>query len=171
MKFLPLIVCAIVAALIVTSAAQGHLVAKPKNDTLKARLHSQTVNLGHARYVCNRGANQHKRWSCHAVKWLTTERNETLRKIAYADAGYWGSIQIYYATRLATEFPGNHWPNCPDPFDGTGASWVDTVRCENRGMFEKYGLPTAWLDSAGFFRCGLQFHPMWERHYGRKFCP
>jgi hypothetical protein len=36
------------------------------------------------------------------------------------------------------------------------------VACENGGD---------WLDSPGYYRCGLQFDPMWERHYGRRFCP
>lgn len=44
---------------------------------------------------------------------------------------------------------------------GPGHSWYDTVGCENGG---------SWLDSPGFYRCGLQFDPMWERVYGR-LCP
>lgn len=53
------------------------------------------------------------------------------------------------------------WPNCPDPWDGGGASWQDTVNCENSGN---------WLDSPGPYRCGLQFAPSWESRFGR-LCP
>jgi hypothetical protein len=53
------------------------------------------------------------------------------------------------------------WPNCPDPWDGGGHSWQDTVNCENNGN---------WLDSPGPYRCGLQFAPSWERRFGR-LCP
>lgn len=74
----------------------------------------------------------------------------------------WAEIQIRYANLIAVASAGDPWPNCPDPHDGSGASWHDTVRCENGG---------SWLDSPGYYRCGLQFDPMWERHYGRRFCP
>jgi hypothetical protein len=53
------------------------------------------------------------------------------------------------------------WPNCPDPYDHAGDSWYDTVGCENGG---------SWLDSPGYYRCGLQFAPSWETKYGR-LCP
>ena len=62
-----------------TSTAQAHLVAKPKGDTLKARLASQKVNLGHAKYVCRHGANAHKKWACKAKVWLKREHDETMR--------------------------------------------------------------------------------------------
>lgn len=61
-----------------TSTAQAHLVTKPKGDSMKARLASQTENLKHAKYVCRHGGGDHKRWSCKAVAWLTRERTETL---------------------------------------------------------------------------------------------
>ena len=60
-----------------TSTAQAHLVTKPKGETLKYRLASQTENLAHAKYVCRRGKGDHKRWSCKAVAWLTSERKRT----------------------------------------------------------------------------------------------
>ncbi len=50
----------------------------PAESTAKSTLSSQTENLAHARYVCNRGAKAHRRWACKAVGWLTRERNETL---------------------------------------------------------------------------------------------
>jgi hypothetical protein len=61
---------------------------------------------------------------------------------------------------IARESGGDPWPMCPDPFDG-GGSWNDTVACENSGN---------WYDSAGYYRCGLQFDPIWERRFGR-LCP
>lgn len=73
---------------------------------------------------------------------------------------YWIGRQIYAATVIGRESAGDPWPNCPDPFDG-GGSWDATVACENGGD---------WLDSPGYFRCGLQFEPMWERRFGR-LCP
>lgn len=69
--------------------------------------------------------------------------------------------QIWAGNILGRESSGDPWPNCPDPWDGSGASWTDTVGCENSGN---------WLDSPGYYRCGLQFDPMWERRFGR-LCP
>ena len=70
------------------------------------------------------------------------------------------SKQIWAANILGRESSGDPWPNCPDPYDG-GGSWYDTVACENTGN---------WLDSPGYYRCGLQFDPGWERRFGR-LCP
>jgi len=70
------------------------------------------------------------------------------------------SKQIRVANIIGAQSAGDPWPNCPDPFDG-GGSWYATVGCENGG---------SWLDSPGYYRCGLQFDPMWERKYG-KLCP
>lgn len=80
-KLLLTVVALSVLATATGSTAQAYLQAKPKDRSNKAILASQTVNLKHARYVCNNGANAHKRWACHAVKWLTRERNETLAKM------------------------------------------------------------------------------------------
>lgn len=71
------------------------------------------------------------------------------------------TAQIRAATIIGRESRGDPWPNCPDPFDGGGHTWADTVNCENGG---------SWRDSPGFYRCGLQFHPDWERRFGR-LCP
>lgn len=73
----------------------------------------------------------------------------------------WRAKQIAAAETIAQESAGDPWPNCSDPYDGSGASWDDTVNCENGGD---------WLDSPGYFRCGLQFEPMWEARFGR-LCP
>lgn len=72
----------------------------------------------------------------------------------------WAARQIAAAEAIARSSGGDPWPNCPDPYDG-GGSWQATVDCENGGN---------WLDSPGFYRCGLQFDPHWETVYGR-LCP
>jgi hypothetical protein len=41
--------------------------------------------------------------------------------------------QIRAAEILGSQSEGDPWPNCPDPYDGSGASWNDTVACENGG--------------------------------------
>jgi hypothetical protein len=82
---------------------------------------------------------------------------EPRRVLAAVD---WRARQIAAAEVIGRESTGDPWPNCPDPFDG-GGSWDDTVQCENGG---------SWLDTPGFYRCGLQFDPMWERRFGR-LCP
>jgi hypothetical protein len=83
----------------------------------------------------------------------------------------WATVQIRYATLIAEASGGDPWPNCPDPYDGSGAAWWNpnypadkgtTLGCENGG---------SWYDSPGYYRCGLQFDPGWEYKYGRKFCP
>ena len=71
------VVVAVVGGGCGTTTAQAYLVAKPSGNTLSERLKSQTINLKHARYVCNHGANASKRWSCKAVKWLQREWHET----------------------------------------------------------------------------------------------
>jgi hypothetical protein len=88
---------------------------------------------------------------------------------------WWVRRQIEVATLLGKDGDAqgtDPWPNCPDPYDHQGHSWRDTLKCENRAYAEIYGVwnPKAWLDSPGYFRCGLQFEPRWERRYG-KLCP
>jgi hypothetical protein len=153
--------------LLAANTAQSHLVTKPKNDTARATLQSQTENVKHARYVCRRGDGITRRWHCMARSWLVSERKETLRRIdPYLGVSYWTAIQIRFATKLAYASGADPWPNCPDPGprdnQGPGHSWYDTVNCENGGN---------WLDSPGYYRCGLQFDPGWETHYGVRFCP
>jgi hypothetical protein len=80
-------------------------------------------------------------------------------RVTYS-VGYWEQRQIAAAESIGRSSSKDPWPNCPDPFDG-GGSWYDTVACENGG---------SWLDSPGYYRCGLQFDPAWERVYGR-LCP
>jgi hypothetical protein len=73
----------------------------------------------------------------------------------------WRARQIAAAEVIGRESAGDPWPNCPDPYDGSGASWDDTANCENGGR---------WHDSPGYYRCGLQFDPDWETRFGR-LCP
>jgi hypothetical protein len=146
------------------TGAGAHLVTKPEGESLQHRLASQQENLAHAWYVCREGARQHKRWACHAIGWLQREIRET-RQAMVPPTPWWITKQIRSAQHLAQHSGADPWPNCPDPGprdnQGPGHSWSDTVACENGG---------SWLDSPGYYRCGLQFDPMWERVYGR-LCP
>lgn len=66
------------AALVGAAPAAAHLPYKTKNDTLREQLRVQRLNLAHARYVCKQGANEHKRWACHASRgWLREEVGDT----------------------------------------------------------------------------------------------
>jgi len=155
--------------LLAANTAQSHLVTKSnaKHDTAENILAKQTKNLAHVSYVCRRGKGTTRRWHCLARRWLIRERKESLQRVnPYHSAGYWANVQILYATKLARDSRADPWPNCPDPGprdnQGAGHSWHDTVACENGGN---------WLDSPGYYRCGLQFDPGWETHYGVRFCP
>ena len=112
---------------------------------------------------------------CWHLKWSSAEdrcyrhrqgyrwHKERVERLTIPDppsTSWWITKQIAAATHLAAHSAGDPWPNCPDPGDGSG-SWQDTVTCENGGN---------WLDSPGYYRCGLQFDPGWERVYGR-LCP
>lgn len=144
--------------------AHAHLLRLPDNPSqsvLENRAASQAENLAHCRYVARHGGGKNQAWHAHCVKWVTIELLETRRALRPAVTD-WAAIQMHYGNRLAADSAGDPWPNCPDPHDGSGSSWYDTVQCENGG---------SWLDSPGYYRCGLQFDPMWERHYRRRFCP
>jgi|SRR5688572_26321721 len=41
--------------------------------------------------------------------------------------------QIKAAEIIGSQSAGDPWPNCPDPYDGSGASWEDTADCESDG--------------------------------------
>ena len=88
-------------------------------------------------------------------------RLERVRRMEDQCTPWYVTKQIWAGNILGRESAGDPWPNCPDPYDGGGYSWTDTVNCENGGN---------WLDSPGFYRCGLQFHPNWETRFGR-LCP
>lgn len=116
------------------------------------------------------------RWKVWEVPYLAYVIEQTVTWIHDArDASsrctpWYVTKQIWAGNILGRESAGDPWPNCPDPWDGSGSTWMDTVACENRRYFELYGYPRAFLDSPGFYRCGLQFHPDWERRFGR-LCP
>jgi hypothetical protein len=144
--------------------AHAHLVRypdHPQKSVLENREASQQKNLKHARYVARHGANRNQRWHRQAVRWISEELLETRRTLR-PKVTDWAAIQMHYGRRIALASAGDPWPNCADPFDGSGASWQRLVNCENGG---------SWLDSPGYYRCGIQADPMWERYYGRRFCP
>jgi hypothetical protein len=101
------IILVAVAALVGAAPASAHLVAHPKCKSLACREASQKQNLAHARYVCDHGAHQEKRWSCHATKWLKRELKKTeavLHPVVVASSqkylhesglGPWGCIHRY----------------------------------------------------------------------------
>lgn len=66
-----------IAALLGAGPASAHLVSKPDCDTLKCRLATQQQNLGHVKYVSEKGGGYHKSWAKQTVGWLTKELNET----------------------------------------------------------------------------------------------
>lgn len=99
---------------------------------------------------------QHRPW----VIRVRRDRLAALRARASRCAPWYVTTQIRVATIIGPMHV-DAWPNCPDPFDSRSYTWTDTVRCENGG---------SWLDSPGYYRCGLQFDPGWERRYGR-LCP
>jgi hypothetical protein len=154
--------------------AQSHLLTRSdETKQLKTRERSQETNLAHAAgttRLCERlkEHNAECRWHRRAVIWLSRELNQTRAAMASraravsSSIGYWISRQISAAERIAEVSGGDPWPNCPDPYDGSGASWYDTVRCENSG---------SWMDSPGYYRCGIQADPAWERRFGYLFCP
>lgn len=146
--------------------AHAHLVRvpdKPGASLLEQREASQAENLKHARYVARHGAGRNQVWHRKAARWLERELAET-RALRRPRIPWYVTKQIAVAEKLGATGDREEtdpWPNCPDPYDHAGHSWTDTVNCENGG---------SWLDSPGYYRCGLQFDPMWERQYGR-LCP
>jgi hypothetical protein len=149
-------------ATIAPSISEAHLVKKAKNKTLSERLNTQEENLSHSKYVAKRGAGANRIWHSAAVRWVGREYRESLAKRVTTTLEYWINKQIAAATHLAKNSSLDPWPNCSDPY-WNGGTWQDTVNCENSGN---------WLDTNyyDFYRCGLQFHPMWEKVYGR-LCP
>jgi hypothetical protein len=98
-------------------------------------------------------------WYRAALRWHT-DLYERYKSKLVPKIDYWVAKQMRVAALIAQGSGGDPWPNCPDPYDG-GGSWQNTVNCENGGN---------WYDSPGYYRCGLQFDPGWERKYGR-LCP
>jgi hypothetical protein len=151
-----------------TQDAGAHLIRvapKPSRSMLENRAARQAESYAHAKYVCRHGARANQRWHCAAKVWIRREWNETmnlLRPATLPTYASWVAVQMKYATLIAQASSRDPWPNCGDPFDGSGASWQTLVNCENGG---------SWYDSPGYYRCGIQADPMWERHYRVRFCP
>lgn len=103
-------------------------------------------------------------WRDDKIRWAKGKHHRAQEKSSLCVPWYI-TKQINIAWKIANESQGDPWPNCPDPGprdnQGPGHSWYDTVACENGG---------SWLDSPGYYRCGLQFDPGWETVYGR-LCP
>jgi hypothetical protein len=119
-----------------TSTAQAHLVTKPKGETLKHRLASQTENLAHAKYVCNNGKGKTKAWHCHAaVKpgWLAKERTETYR-IMYPP------VPTGTPQQIICQVFGVHCQAA-----------ISVARCETGGTFSVYAKNGQYL---GLFQMG-----------------
>lgn len=134
--------------------------AGPERWAMRYRRAQRRYRVEHRRFVLeqrHRRRVQRELRHARAARLLQSHDAEP----AAGSVGYWRARQIAAAEVLGRESGGDPWPNCPDPYDGSGAGWDDTVQCENSGN---------WLDSPGFYRCGLQFDPAWESRFGR-LCP
>jgi hypothetical protein len=141
---------------------------RPADSQLENRERSQELNLGHARYVCRRGGGEHRRWACRAKVWIAEELEQTRRALRPVVVAPTRARMIAAGEQVAAESVGDPWPNCPDPHAG-GGSWDDTVKCENRGIYESAGLAAAWrLDPPGYYCGPLQLDPIIWRHVIRK---
>lgn len=153
--FLVLLFC---FSLLFCSSSKAHIPGHPQGKSDKAILKFQEQAYSHVKYVCVRGSGEPKRWHCAAEKWLKREIEKTKARLTPS----WIDIQIYYATIIGRNATKDPWPKCSDPIWNPGSTWQDTVNCENSGN---------WYDSPGYYRCGLQFDPGWEVHFGVRFCP
>lgn len=168
-----MLVAAMAATAIWAPGASAHALHHGPTDemTLKQKEHLQVRARSHARGVIRVCARLHVtnrtcRWHRAQLRWVSRELRETRAAIRVAlrpdpAPDYWVAKQIWAGNILGRESGGDPWPNCPDPYDGSGSSWSDTVACENGGN---------WYDSPGYYRCGLQFDPAWERRFGQ-LCP
>lgn len=163
-RFLLLGIVVAVAIFVLAETSSAHLVKlpdQPKRSVLENRLAQQEENVAHCRYVARHGAGRNRDWHQSCFVWVSAEARET-RSILFPPTPWYIAAQIRAANHLAANSALDPWPNCPDPGprdnQGPGHSWHDTVSCENGGQ---------WTDSPGFYRCGLQFDPMWENVYGR----
>jgi len=174
LRIVLLVVTLAVLSLVVATRGDSHLVKTPdhpKRSVMENRHAQQSENLYHSRYVCRHGGGANRRWHCQAATgWLLREWRESRPR----PKPWWIARQIEVAEILGRDGDNqgtDPWPNCPDPYDHRGHSWIDTLACESPTLFAKYGnTPKGWLDPKGFYRCGLQFDPGWEDRYG-KLCP
>jgi hypothetical protein len=100
-------------ALLGVADANAHLMVVKNCTTVSCINDRQLQNLKHARYVCNNGAHQNKRWNCKAVKWLKREYTQTYAvlhpvrvTVSSHTGGYQGITVIRYA-RASCESGGN----------------------------------------------------------------
>lgn len=138
----------------------GHWTLRPRFDNCKEirwkvpRGRCYKHRTGYRWHVARMARIGHMLWPPPVVQQQTSS----------GSLSYWSSKQIAAAEVLGYEGDQqgtDPWPNCPDPYDHGGASWINTLNCENGGN---------WYDSPGYFRCGLQFEPAWERRFGQ-LCP
>lgn len=111
------ITAALVVALALPTGAAGHLVTRPKDDTLASRSASQSTNLKHARYVCRHGARAHKRWACAAVVWLERELGET-RAAMRPRLAWRQTVAAWLPTYYCERGPGGWATNTGNGFYG-----------------------------------------------------
>lgn len=136
MRKLVALLVLVMAALLGVAPAHAHLVKLPDSPSkshLENRLASQTTNVKHARYVCNNGANAHKRWACTAVKWLSRERNETRAALAPPATSVY---EIARAQAFKLGVSRYEWDNCAAPL----------ISRENANPPETWD-PTNWNDA------------------------
>ena len=102
------VVAALLLTLVLAGRADAHLVTRTKEgDSLRAQEKSQMINLAHARYVCRRGARAHKRWACHAKRWLARELAQTRAAMRPRISGMWYAIAMCESS-LGTGAPQWH---------------------------------------------------------------
>ncbi len=113
-------------------------------------LERRTSNLALRAWVLRRWTLR-ATWKCGELRRAIEARNSArARNIAAASA-------IFYEGHGGR---GDPWPNCPDPFDGSG-SWDDTKACESgRGSWD--------YDPPGYYCGPLQLDPrIWARIIAR----
>jgi hypothetical protein len=153
-----------VAALIWAAPASAQLVSRPHCSSMHCRADSQTQNLNHAKYLCNRGRHATKRWGCQAVQWLTRELKETratLRKVAMPNH-YAGWSCITNGAYLGAPHEGNGYNplgysgplGMTTPWAGympPGRDWVHASRAAVYAIAERvsarYGFSDSWMRS------------------------
>jgi hypothetical protein len=87
-----------VFALGAATDASAKLMVTRQCGTLSCINSRQLQNLKHARYVCNYGRHQTRRWNCAAVKWLKREYEQTqavLHPVVPSDLSAWLCIHRY----------------------------------------------------------------------------
>ena len=166
------VIAVVALILLIIQRADAHNSKRPYSEALMHRIDHKIRSTHHCQdalgiYKTRSNYSYRRTRSLQYRQWVWRRWNR--RADYYCDmvrarrdrpGDYWIAKQIWVANQIGASSIRDPWPNCPDPYDG-GGSWQDTVNCENGG---------SWYDSPGYYRCGLQFDPMWERKYGR-LCP